>query len=230
MSAIEIVNEIPKEEQTAVLAIQEQARALTVRTQEELDYASSLLRDIKTRRGALEDKRKEMKTPILEAGKQVDGLFKPIIEELDAAERVIKVDKIQPYLTEQERIRREAERQAQEAAERERKRLADLAAKRAAEGKEAKAEEFQARADQVPVPFVPPTVTAPKGLSQRDNWTAVMVDMMEIIQAAASGNALAASMLEFNQTEANRKAKALTNSVTVPGVRFVNRPVLAQSK
>ena len=229
MSAIEIVNEIPQEEQSAVLAIQEQARSLAVRSQEELDFASGLLRDIKTRRAALEDKRKEMKAPIIEAGKQVDGLFKPIIEELDAAERVIKVDKIQPYLTGQERIRREQERIAQEAAEKERKRLADLAAKRAAEGKEEKAEEFQARAEAVPVPFVPPTVQAPKGMSQRDNWTACMVDMMELIRAAAGGNALAASMLEFNQTEANKKAKALKNSVAVPGVQFVNRPVLAQS-
>jgi hypothetical protein len=258
---IEIVDTLPAEiqqEQSNILAIRDHAREIMVRNQGELDAASGILKEIKARRGALEDKRKEMKAPILEAGKRVDALFKPIIEELDAAERVIKTEKIQPYMDAEEQKRREAERLAQEVADKERRRIEELARKRAdeeraaqeaarkaeaegnaaeaarlqsiADAKAIKAEEFQAKADAIAAPVVAPTVQAPKGLSQSDNWTAELVDIHALIVAAAGGDRLAESMLSFNSTEANRKAKALKNSVQVQGVRFVNRPILRQGK
>ncbi len=71
--------------------IVENANALEVKTREDLSGpAADALTKIKKQYKLLEDERVDMKAPILEAGRKVDGLFKPALKVLDEASDVIK--------------------------------------------------------------------------------------------------------------------------------------------
>lgn len=79
----------------ALLAGSEQivanANAMVVKTREDLaGPAADALTKIKKQYKLLEDERVDMKAPILEAGRKVDGLFKPALKVLDEASDVIK--------------------------------------------------------------------------------------------------------------------------------------------
>lgn len=69
----------------------EKAKALEVKTRDDLTGpATEALSSIKKQAKALETERKAMKQPSIDAGKRVDELFKPPIEELTEAEGILK--------------------------------------------------------------------------------------------------------------------------------------------
>ncbi len=230
-------------EQAQALALVESAQALVISTQEQYDSADQFLADVKARYNDLEAKRKELKAPALETCKRIDDLFRPLTDGLKKAEGIIKDEKMKPYMVEQARIQREREAEAARIAEAERKRQEALAEenRRKAEaarenGNEKKAETYEAkaqiqeeRAATTPTPIVQPSFAKGKAM-MKDNWKAQATDMRTLIQAAAQGNTLAASFLTFNQTAADKQAKASKNVIQVPGVRFYNDPTIAQKR
>lgn len=82
-----------------------------------LQNAANDRNEINAKAKELDKVREDLKAPILEAGRRIDGFFKPVIETLTQARKVMD-GKIAGYTEEQERIRREAERKAREAQER----------------------------------------------------------------------------------------------------------------
>lgn len=73
-------------------------------------WAADSIHQIAAQRVAVERQRKDIKGPIIEAGRRVDALFRPAVQTYEKAERWLK-DRIQEY--------RDAERGRQEAALRE---------------------------------------------------------------------------------------------------------------
>lgn len=104
------------------------AQQLTVSTAEDYEKAGEGLRRIKARAKALDEKRKELTQPLDALKKKWMDFFRGPQETLAQAEAACKKMMI-AYQDEQDRIRKEAERQAAEAARKERERLEREAAK-----------------------------------------------------------------------------------------------------
>jgi hypothetical protein len=86
----------------------ERAELITINVDDVESYedAVNLKRVIKATHVAIEKKRKELKAPIIDAGKRLDEFAKSIYTPLKEAESLLK-DKMLPYEQEQERIKEE---------------------------------------------------------------------------------------------------------------------------
>ena len=190
--------------------------------QEVLDNAGVLLRAIVQHKNFIEKRRKEIKAPILQAGKQIDELFKAPIEACKKAEQIIK-GKINTYLAEQERILREAEQKAEAERLAKQKELDVKLAEAQAEGDKKAIIETQAEKIEVELAPVLEAETPVKtdGIHQRKTWSAELTSLDELILAAANGNKMAYSFLSFNQSVANALAKQLKGAVKIPGIKFI---------
>lgn len=137
---------------------------------------------------------------------------------------------------EQERLQREADARAEAEAARLRKEAEDAAMEAAVAAAERGDTQTATRILEAPViiePVVAPVMIAPPvavqappkvaGYAVRQTWKSECVDLKAVVLAAASGNAAALAMLQFNQTAGDGFARSTKGSVPVPGVRF--RPV-----
>jgi hypothetical protein len=174
---------IPTADPTLVRGIDtvlEVARELRIDTRDMYEVAAGELREIVGRKKRLEDSRKAIKAPVLEAGRAIDAFFGPLIETLEQAEGVYKRGMI--AFDNAERARQaEEERKAREAAEAERRRIEEEALKRAQELEAqrkaeaaALAEELRAEGDEE---------AAKEIVEQAQQQAAAEVD--EVIQSAA---------------------------------------------
>ena len=104
-------------------------------------------------------------------------------------------------------------------ADKKRKELAARAEKWAAKGKTAKAEELQEQAEEVEViaPVVAPKVEKVRGVSFKENWSAIVVDETKVPR----------EYLQVNTMALNRIAKATKGSIKIPGVEFKMEKILA---
>lgn len=197
-----------------------QANALAITSQEGLDVAAAELRAIKARAKELDDLRKSLVKPVDEARNRIQGLFKPALEFLDSAERLIK-GKVLAYTTEQRRIADEAARKEQD---RLRKLEAAKAARAETKGDVERAQDIRARAQDIYVPPPPPPRAA--GISTRVLWRAELTDIKALCAAVAAG-AAPTDLVQFDQAAGNRLAAALRDAQSYPGVRFVATESLA---
>jgi hypothetical protein len=194
------------------LAIPDQAQAITITNNESYEAATDLLLTVK------------------ELLKEVDNTFKPIIdkaysthrealaqrkrheEPLLRAEQILK-PRIAAYLEEQERIRKFAEKKAQD----------DVAIQEAedatAMGDHAGAEAALSGQGvaSVNIPSAAPKVA---GIAMRDLWSAEVFDFTALIKAVAAGQVPAACLLP-NQSALNQQARALKTDMNYPGVKAI---------
>lgn len=89
------INPPSKEEEAAAKAatsvVVANAKALKIKTREDLSsIGAEALSSVKQQFKKFEDQRVKMKAPILEAGREIDGFFKPFLNELSEAEKIIK--------------------------------------------------------------------------------------------------------------------------------------------
>lgn len=195
----------------AVIALHEQslkleqyAVALVITNDDDVKGATNDLSIISGLKKAIEEKRKEYTQPINEHLKAVNEAFKAFTEPLLAADKITR-GKVLEYRQEQERIRREQE-------EINRKRL------EAAEQEMRLKGEITESVDLVEVaPEASKKVSTELGSSgQRDNWTyevfdfALLPDEYKVVDT---------SML-------NAVAKKHHDQKQVPGVRFINKPII----
>lgn len=79
--------------------------------------------------------------------------------------------------------------------------------------------------------ILPQAFERPSGLSPRKNWQAEVFDLGALVMAAAEGLARGdkrlLAFLEADQPALNREAKTHESSLTIPGVRAVNKGSLA---
>jgi len=208
-----------------------------VLNQDSLDKSAVWLKEVKADSKRLEEKRKELKEPILEAGKRIDGLFKPVILILDDTARAIK-SSADTYITVQDKIRQEEERIEQEKADKERRRKEELARKARERGDHKKAQEHQQVAtDSIPR-TVEPTVEKPKGMVFREIWSAEVTDIEKLIVAVAdqinarkagvdmTGRALIpVDVLVADTKRLNKLASSMKDMFNIPGVDASSRRV-----
>lgn len=221
-----------------------QARQYSITDRRELQEASDERSRIKARYNEIEDLRKRLKAPILEAARNVDDQFKPALEELTQAVHAIDTavkrfldDEARRQREEEERLRAEAraeqERLAREAAVAEAKaeelRKEAEAARAAgelqtaarlesrAESAEAKAETVEMQARMVPTPILnrePPKVA---GLSTRENWNFRIVDASKLPR----------EYLIADEAAIRGVVKAMKGKTNIPGVEVYRDDTVA---
>ena len=211
-----------------IAPVLQRANTITVRSADDRNDAMEFLRAVK---GA-NKRATEFFGPIVDAAhkawKQTTASRASILDPLEAAEKRVKAT-VSDYDQEQERIRQEEQRRLQaiadETARKERERLEKQAAKlKTPEKREAKLEEAAA----VIAPVV--QIAEPekqKGESTQQRWKMKLTDKAALIAAAASGNALAASLLVYDESAGNRIAPSLNDAITPPGVARYSVSVLA---
>lgn len=193
---------------------------ITVENQTEYEYAADLLGDISSRIRQLDEMRKKLKAPILEAGRNIDNLFKKPIELGTAAKKTAQT-KMLDYVAKVEQERQEAEAKAAREAEAHKRKAEDEALALIANGDDEGAQEILDNVDVMPVPTN--VIEKPKaaGVSTRSNWKCEVVSMEKLLTAIITKKA-PISLVQIDTVAANKFAKAIRNTLSVPGLRFYN--------
>jgi hypothetical protein len=196
---------------------------LTISTQTELDLASVVLKEVKTRYKELEAQRKAITMPIDDAKKAIMELFRQPLNALESAENKLK-GLMLGYTAEQERKAREEQARLQkladQEAEKQKKILEAKIARAEASGKTAKVEALeQEKENIIPIaaPVVAPQIETPKGVSYRDQWSAEVTDISLVPR----------EWLIANQPALNKIAQATKGTIVIPGVKFLSTKILA---
>lgn len=179
--------------------------------------SATVLKKIKAGQKRLEELRTAITGPLNAALKGVNDLFRAPADRLTKAERAIKQE-INRYADEQERIRREEQRKADERARKEQEKLQAQAQRAADKGQEEKAAVLEERAASVVAPVIqrePPKVA---GIATRDVWKAECVDLAALVKAIAEGKA-PLSLVQANTTVIGQQARSLKQDFVAPGVR-----------
>ena len=162
------------------------AKGYSITCVEMREAASEDLKRCKGIAKDLTEKRVAITRPLDEAKARVMDLFRAPLAYLEQAEAALKRACLQ-WDQEQDRIRREAEAEANRKADEERKRLAEAAAKEKAAGNAETAHAIEQAAQFVaPIP-VAATTTKIAGESTREVWSAETYDVMALCRAIGEG-------------------------------------------
>lgn len=209
------VNEVALTEQAGIFL--DTAKQITVVDQASLQAASNYLRENKAEQKRLDDERRSLTDPLNKVVKDLNGKFKPLLETLQNAERIVKGAVSQFQIAEDRRIA--AERAAaEEAARKERERLENQAVKLAEKGKE---EQAQAKMEQAAttVAVAPVEQAKADGVSTRKTWKADVVDVRKVCALIASGE-IPATVVQFKPLELNRLASMYQDTKQFEGLRI----------
>lgn len=135
---------VPAQELTSANTALDFAMQVAVTSQTTYELAASEVQSLKARRDKLEQARTKLKAPILEAGRQIDALFKPAIENLDAAIDTVKGT----MLTYQRDLERKAAEERRRHEEEVRRAQAEAMRKAAEERAKAEAEARRKREEE----------------------------------------------------------------------------------
>lgn len=187
----------------------QEANQLTIATAEDLDAASDLFNATKNERDAHERSRVVEKEPHLEAGRQVDAKWKPILTTLDSASTAI-ANKIRTFRREMERRAEEEQRRLREQQEKERQRLARQAEKAEAKGLTDTADALIREAETMQPAIVEPAM--PKripGVQMAEHWAFEIEDP----------DKLPREYLIPDQQAIRRVVQAMKGRTSISGVR-----------
>lgn len=190
-----------------------------IHSQEELEQAAVLLRNVKTSKTRLEDLRKSMTRPIDDAKKNIMDIFKPQETKLAEAEKRIKSG-VNAWNIEQERRRQQEEARLRDAQQKAQAKLEERAASAREKGQDNKADAILANIP--PVPTVIAASAPPAGIGSRVTWHAEVTDMLALVRAVAAGQA-PISYLEANTVALNAAARSMKDTMPVAGVRFYSK-------
>jgi hypothetical protein len=200
-----------------------QAEALTITSDADFQDAAVTLREIASRLKDIDEERRRLTQPLDESKRRIMDLFRPALEQLDRAQRLVKAC-IADWTQQQERARRLREAEEAEAARKRAAQLQAQAERAAAAGHHEKAAALEGAADNITPPEIPEPAKAP-GVSTRESWSAKVVDVVALIQAVAAGT-VPAEALSVDMTFLNRMARALKGSLNYPGVEAVKETVV----
>lgn len=198
-----------------------------------LEEAGNELRNIVGAKKKLNDQRLSITRPIDEAKTKVMDLFRKPIELLEEAEALLKRS-ISNFQQEQERIRREEQRKADEAAAAERKRIAEEAAALERQGQEAlqsgtpeaieraqeviaQAEDLRTRQQMTVAPIVDSAPTKVSGISSRQNWKFEITDASLIPR----------EYLMPDEKKISGVVKAMKDATNISGIRAYPESVVS---
>jgi len=188
---------------------------ITINNENENEAAAEFLKSVKSGIKTVKDKFGPAVKAAHEAHKRLKALENECLDPLKKAETIIKA-KMTEYHAEQERIRLEAQRKAEEIARKERGKLERKADKLREQGKHEQA--MITETMQAAIVTAPPAASTskPAGISYVDNWQAEIVNMAEVPR----------EYMIPNMQALNALAKATKGSIVLPGVRFVNKKTM----
>jgi len=206
------------------------SKSLVVDNDAGLSIAAKDVSQISALKKAVKAKYKEIIDPIKEAKKKVDELFKPVIDRLDISEKGIK-DKMAVYVTEKERVAREAEQERirieQEKALVEAERIRKEAEEKAKQenkddmfskinAKQIKLEAEKKAADLMNEASKPSESTKVKsdGIVYKEIWSFEITDEMEIPRKYLSVNEVAIR-------------EAIKSGIEIPGVKSFKKKIVS---
>jgi DNA repair exonuclease SbcCD ATPase subunit len=201
----------------------EQCNKIIISDQDQYEQAAGLLKIVKSRYKEVDTQRKDITSPIDEAKKRIMALFKPPLEYLEKGESIIK-STMTKYVSDCERKaaeeRRKLEEAARKQAEEEKKKLEKKIERAELSGKEEKVEELKEQLESVVpviVPEIAPQVQTPKGVSFREKWSAIVIDV----------NLLPREYLIPNMEALNKVAQGTKGTIQIPGVKFEMEKILS---
>lgn len=199
-------------------AILAEAESYKVSTAQQFADAGDVLKRIKGHQKKLDETESGITKPINDGLKAIRDLFRGPKERAAKAESLVKRAMI-AYSEEQERIRREEQRKADEAAQKERDRLAAQAAKAAASGKVEKAEALEERASTVVAPVIHREAPKVSGVNMREAWKFEITD----------DSLVPREYLSVDEKKIRAVVSALKGGTSIPGVRVYSEKQLASS-
>ena len=205
----------------------ETARAIKIVDQDTYSHAAMLLVDIASLEKEIVDHHKPIKAAAFAAHKAATAAEKRLLDPLTEAKQIVK-RAVGTWEDEQERIRREIERRAQEEARRqeEEMRLAlAVQAEEAGATEETVAEIVEAPLS-MPAPVVPMTFDRTKGVTTSKRWSAQLMNLKQLCRAVADGT-VSTELVQPNMTALNAMARAMKSTMNIPGVRAVTETSVA---
>jgi hypothetical protein len=187
------------------------------------------LRGIKAKAAQLDTQRKAITKPLDEAKAAVMDLFRGPIDLLTRAEGILK-GKLLAYQQEEQRKAREAQLQAERAAQAERDRLAAEAAALAAQGRAGEAMVKEQVASMI-VAQPPAVQEAPKvsGLATRTTVEFEVVDLVQLVQHIAQHPELI-GLIAADSVKLRAYVRGLGLSTNLPGVRVFEKASLSSAR
>jgi hypothetical protein len=192
----------------STLRLQE-SEALTIESAEDMEAASEMFNAARADRDAYERARAAEKAPYIEAGRQVDAKWKPILATLDSAAATITA-KIQAFRREAQRRAEEEQRRLREQQEKERLRLARLAERAESRGLTATADALIREAETMQPAIVQPAL--PKhvpGIQTVERWGFAIEDESKLPR----------NYLIPDTQAIRRTVQAMKGRTDIPGVR-----------
>lgn len=190
---------------------------VVVSSDADLEAAAAQLRDVKALQKDADAAQKAVTQPLEQQKKAAIAWFRDrIVSKLEGAESRLKRG-ILAYQQEQERIRREQQRAAEEAARKERERLERQAAKAEAAGRAEKAEQLAERAQTVVAPVIDTAPPKVAGVSTRETWRFEITDQ----------GVLPREYLVPDEKKIGAVVRALKGDAAIPGVRVYAEQTLA---
>jgi len=228
------------QKETNVSEIFGMSQQVVIKNQADYEDASTLLRQVKDRYKTLDERRKEITSPMDSAKKVVMDLFRSPLDMLQKAEEYIKTSMI-AYKSEQDRKAREIQRKIEEEAEKkaaterekieaQERKLREKQEELMRQGKAKEAAKMQEKADQKAldatqvevaiVPVISAAIETPRGISYSDKWTAEVIDIALVPRA----------YLIPNMEALNGIAKATKGSIVIPGIKFNSEKILSSRR
>lgn len=96
-----------KAEEVEARSIRQEFEALSITSQEDIEFANDLLRDVKAKWDALEERRTRITGPLNKSLRETNALFQPALKLLSECERVLK-NKVAVGIKELQRIQTES--------------------------------------------------------------------------------------------------------------------------
>lgn len=195
------------------------SKELIIKNQTDYEQALSLTRVIRQKLKDLTETRLSITKPLDQAKKAVMALFERPTKMLEEAKEC--ADKaVITYTDLQEQKRKEQELKLQAEAEKKRKELEAKAEAARVAGKDIKAEQYEVKAQAVIAPTLAERIQKVDGVSYRDQWSAVVIDV----------NAVPREYMMPNMVMLNKIAQATKGSLPIAGVVMRCEKILSQRR
>jgi hypothetical protein len=184
--------------------------------------AVRMLQKIKTEKKKLDDMRKSIKQPILEAGRKLEDLFRQPINNLTEAEQAYKKSMINYYNVLEEKNKK------MELVNQERIRTLEVELKLAEEMDDIRGYELINQELQK-VKNLKNIIPITEGISFRENWKGEGFDLEKAVKAISEGKA-PLSIIKFDDMAINQLAKSTKGTVDYPGIKIYKESVVAAKR
>lgn len=203
------------------LALVEEVGRVEVIDPDSADHAGRLLMQVNAHLKAIDDARFEVTRPLDAAKTRAMDQAKAAKKPYEEAFQHLKGQLEGWAIKERERVARE-----QAEAEERRAQLENEAQAAVEEGRLSDAAELQLQRDAT---GAVEKAHRAAGTQARFTWVAEVTDLDALVRAVADNAMLPSNLLQVNQSALNAFARATAGKATVPGVRFVEKPVLAST-